>query len=203
MESLGVYLFAGAFCLIGRDFRSGICLAPTIFAVPGPVNVTPSFLLPPAPSSASAPRFRSLLRRAFIIVLPWRDLILVGIQNPQFAGAQPIPQLGMVGHYLGQLFVLRSAIADEARYNSRSSLPLSALSALMTARSASSSSRSFATGLLMFSRASSVQLLHVAVLNEGIGAPRFGLVEHVNAFVNESEVGIDFVDFGCHVGLLI
>jgi hypothetical protein len=30
----------------------------------------------------------------------------------------------------------------------------------------------------------------------GIGTPRFGLVEHVNAFVNESEVGIDFVDFG-------
>jgi hypothetical protein len=37
----------------------------------------------------------------------------------------------------------------------------------------------------------------------GIGTPRFGLVEHVNAFVNKTEVGIDFVDFGCHVGLLI
>jgi hypothetical protein len=63
------------------------------------------------------PRFnRSLLRRAFIIVLPLRDLILVGIQHPQSASAQPIPQLGMMGQYLGQLFVLRSAIAEEARY---------------------------------------------------------------------------------------
>ena len=33
-------------------------------------------------------------------------------------------------------------------------------------------------------------------LTKGIGTPRFGLVEHVNAFVNESEVGIHFVDFG-------
>ena len=40
-------------------------------------------------------------------------------------------------------------------------------------------------------------------LMRGIGTPWFGLVEHVNAFVNEREVGIDFVDFGCHVGLLI
>ena len=30
----------------------------------------------------------------------------------------------------------------------------------------------------------------------GIGTPRFWLVDHVNAFVNESKVGIDFVDFG-------
>ena len=29
MESLGVYLFAGAFCLICVGFRSGICLAPS------------------------------------------------------------------------------------------------------------------------------------------------------------------------------
>jgi hypothetical protein len=66
-----------------------------------PLYVMPS---PLAPSSASAPRFnRSLRRRAFIIVLPLRDLILVGIQNPQFAGAQPIPQLGMKGQYRGQL----------------------------------------------------------------------------------------------------
>jgi hypothetical protein len=33
-------------------------------------------------------------------------------------------------------------------------------------------------------------------LTKGIGTPRFGLVEHVNAFVNEGEVGIHFVDFG-------
>ena len=62
------------------------------------------------------PRFnRSLPRRALIIVLPLRDLILVGLQ-PQFASAQPIAQIGMMGQYLGELFVLRSAIADEARY---------------------------------------------------------------------------------------
>src|SRR6476660_3704664 len=65
-----------------------------------------SFLLPLPPSPASMPRFnRSFPRRALIIVLPWRDLILVGIQNPQFANAQPIPQVGMMGQYLGQLFV--------------------------------------------------------------------------------------------------
>ena len=33
-------------------------------------------------------------------------------------------------------------------------------------------------------------------LMRGIGTPCFWLVEHVNAFVNESKVGIDFVDFG-------
>src|SRR4029077_4698412 len=72
-------------------------------------------LLPPPPSSM--PRFnRSLPRRALIIVLPLRDLILVGIQNPQFASAQPIPQVGMMGQYLSEPFVLRSGIADEARY---------------------------------------------------------------------------------------
>ena len=37
---------------------------------------------------------------------------------------------------------------------------------------------------------------HALFLTKGIGTPRFGLVEHVNAFVNESEVGIHFVDFG-------
>src|SRR5262245_4682645 len=34
-----------------------------------------------------------------------------------------------------------------------------------------------------------------AFLMREIGTPRFWLVEHVNAFVNESKVGIDFVDF--------
>jgi hypothetical protein len=33
-------------------------------------------------------------------------------------------------------------------------------------------------------------------LMRAIGTPRFGLVEFVNAFVNETKVGIDFVDFG-------
>jgi flavin reductase (DIM6/NTAB) family NADH-FMN oxidoreductase RutF len=47
-----------------------------------------SLLLPLAPSSASTPRFdRSLPRRAFIAVFPLRDLILIGIQIPQFASA--------------------------------------------------------------------------------------------------------------------
>ena len=47
-----------------------------------------SLLLPLAPSSAPMPRFnRSLRRRAFIAVFPLRDLILIGIQIPQFASA--------------------------------------------------------------------------------------------------------------------
>jgi hypothetical protein len=45
-------------------------------------------LLPLAPSSASMPRFnRSLPHRAFIAVFPLRDLILIGIQIPQFSNA--------------------------------------------------------------------------------------------------------------------
>jgi len=69
-----------------------------------------------APPSASMLRFnRGLLRRTLIIVLPLRDLIWVGLQNPQVASAQPIAQIRMMGQ-LGELFVLRSAIADEARY---------------------------------------------------------------------------------------
>ena len=70
-----------------------------------------------APPSASMPRFnRGLLRRTLIIVLPLRDLIWVGLQNPQVASAQPIAQIRMMGQYLGELFVLRSSIAYEARY---------------------------------------------------------------------------------------
>jgi hypothetical protein len=43
---------------------------------------------------------------------------------------------------------------------------------------------------------------HPAASMREIGTPRFGLVEHINAFVNESKVSIDFVDFGRHIRLL-
>ena len=60
------------------------------------------------------PRFNRLPRRASIIVLTLRSLILV--RHQKLATAQPSPQVGMQLQYCGQLFVLRSTIADKARY---------------------------------------------------------------------------------------
>src|SRR5262245_8982442 len=61
------------------------------------------------------PRFGcGSLRLALIVVVPLPYFILVATQT--FGRAPPIPQVGMMVQRLNQLFVLRSAIADEGLY---------------------------------------------------------------------------------------